>query len=62
MVERRRPQLQALAIGVKDPSTLPMDEVPGNAMPGYDNQKPLFIGHYWMKGRPMFTIGIDRLC
>ncbi|MBG22741.1 MAG: metallophosphoesterase [Idiomarinaceae bacterium] len=43
---------KALAIGVKDPSTLPMDEVPGNSMPGYDNQKPLFIGHYWMRGRP----------
>lgn len=46
------PSYQALAIGVKDPSCLPADHIPGEAMPGYDNQKPLFIGHYWMKGTP----------
>ncbi len=43
---------RALAVGVKDPSSLPEHQVPGDTMPGYDNQKPLFIGHYWMKGRP----------
>lgn len=43
---------QNLAIGVNDPSLLPDAKIPGDAMPGYDNQKPLFIGHYWMKGKP----------
>ena len=43
---------QALALGVHDVSTLPAGPIPGSAMPGYDNEKPLFIGHYWMKGKP----------
>mgnify|MGYP001178554192 CR=1 FL=1 len=43
---------QALAIGVKDKESLPSSDIPGSAMPGYDNPKPLFIGHYWMKGEP----------
>lgn len=25
-------------------------------MPGYDNQKPLFIGHYWLKASPYPTL------
>lgn len=43
---------RSLSIGVKDLSTLPDTNIPGDAMPGYDNEKPLFIGHYWMKGEP----------
>lgn len=43
---------RSLAIGVKDTSTLPDTPIPGDAMPGYDSQKPLFVGHYWMKGQP----------
>ena len=31
---------------------LPPDIVPDGLQPGYDNQKPLFIGHYWMHGTP----------
>jgi len=46
------PTYRNSAIGVKNPESLPKDVIPGNAMPGYDNQKPLFIGHYWMKGTP----------
>lgn len=42
----------SLSIGIKDPASLPDFDIPGDAMPGYDNQKPLFIGHYWMKGTP----------
>ena len=39
-------------MGVPSSSRLPTDPVPNGVMPGYDNQKPLFIGHYWMKGIP----------
>ncbi len=46
------PSYQGLAIGVHDLSCLPADNIPGDVMPGYDNKKPLFIGHYWMKGAP----------
>lgn len=31
---------------------LPLDIVPEGLQPGYDNHKPLFIGHYWMHGIP----------
>lgn len=43
---------RSLSIGIKDTSVLPNIDIPGDAMPGYDNQKPLFIGHYWMQGTP----------
>lgn len=43
---------QSLAIGVEDPDTLPNKVIPSRDMPGYYNKKPLFIGHYWMKGAP----------
>lgn len=26
--------------------------LPQGVLPGYDNAKPLFLGHYWMKGTP----------
>ncbi|CUS48026.1 MAG: putative phosphoesterase [Idiomarinaceae bacterium HL-53] len=41
-----------LAMGVPQPESLPDIEVPEGSMPGYDQKKPLFIGHYWMKGTP----------
>ncbi|HLV49285.1 MAG TPA: metallophosphoesterase [Aliidiomarina sp.] len=41
-----------LAIGVDDMSRLPTTEIDGAALPGYDNEKPLFLGHYWMRGKP----------
>ena len=31
---------------------IPHDPVPAHLQPGYDGSKPLFIGHYWMSGRP----------
>ncbi len=33
-------------------SDLPKTEIDGDALPGYDNKKPLFLGHYWMRGTP----------
>lgn len=41
-----------LAIGVDDLDALPESDIPGAALPGYDGAKPLFVGHYWMKGEP----------
>lgn len=41
-----------LAISVGDPSSLPNANIDSSALPGYDNQKPLFVGHYWMRGEP----------
>uniref|UniRef100_UPI004048B35C metallophosphoesterase n=1 Tax=Rheinheimera sp. TaxID=1869214 RepID=UPI004048B35C len=43
---------QDLAIGVPDVSILPNERVPSSQMPGYDNIKPLFIGHYWLHESP----------
>lgn len=43
---------RTLAIGVPDASALPDMAVPQDLMPGYDNVKPLFIGHYWLHGNP----------
>ncbi len=31
---------------------LPDLPVPEGVLPGYDNAKPLFFGHYWLKGEP----------
>lgn len=31
---------------------IPNDVVPQTLQQGYDQAKPLFIGHYWMQGRP----------
>ena len=31
---------------------IPHDPAPAHLQPGYDGEKPLFIGHYWMSGRP----------
>lgn len=31
---------------------IPHDPVPPHLQPGYDGLKPLFIGHYWMSGKP----------
>jgi Calcineurin-like phosphoesterase len=31
---------------------IPHVPVPDDIFPGYDGQKPVFVGHYWMKGEP----------
>ena len=41
-----------LAIGVDNLNELPEGNIPGADLPGYDGEKPLFVGHYWMKGKP----------
>jgi len=43
---------RALAIGVDDMNDLPTAEMDVSKLPGYDNKKPLFLGHYWMRGTP----------
>ncbi|RUO76351.1 metallophosphoesterase [Pseudidiomarina taiwanensis] len=41
-----------LALGVPKPHTLPDMELEAAEIPHYDANKPLFIGHYWMRGEP----------
>lgn len=42
-----------LAITREDISEfLPDSPIPPNVLFGYDREKPVFIGHYWLKGRP----------
>ncbi|RUO44271.1 metallophosphoesterase [Aliidiomarina taiwanensis] len=41
-----------LAVGAGPKGALPTQDIPGGALPGYDNKKPLFLGHYWMRGTP----------
>lgn len=31
---------------------IPHEPVASHILPGYDGKKPLFVGHYWMKGEP----------
>lgn len=31
---------------------IPHDPVEAHILPGYDGKKPVFVGHYWMKGEP----------
>lgn len=32
--------------------SLPADPVPAGLLPGYDNEKPVLFGHYWLTGEP----------
>lgn len=32
--------------------SIPHEPIPQDVLPGYDGEKPLFIGHYWMTGEP----------
>lgn len=32
--------------------TLPDGLVPGDVLPGYTDEKPVFVGHYWLRGTP----------
>jgi hypothetical protein len=41
----------AIAPG-QDSELLPDDPLPESARPGYAGDKPVFFGHYWMRGRP----------
>ncbi|PTU75218.1 metallophosphoesterase [Pseudomonas mangrovi] len=38
---------------------LPHEPIPADLQPGYDGAKPLFIGHYWMRGTP--TLLTDQI-
>ncbi|WP_404296941.1 metallophosphoesterase [Halomonas sp.] len=31
---------------------IPHDPIPEDLMPGYEGDKPLFVGHYWLSGTP----------
>jgi hypothetical protein len=31
---------------------IPDDLVDRQRLPGYDGEKPVFVGHYWLKGEP----------
>lgn len=31
---------------------IPHEPIPEDVLPGYDGEKPVFVGHYWMKGEP----------
>ena len=31
---------------------IPHEPVASHILPGYDGEKPVFVGHYWMKGEP----------
>jgi hypothetical protein len=31
---------------------IPHEPIPDDVLPGYDGEKPVFVGHYWMKGEP----------
>ncbi|KXS55525.1 MAG: metallophosphoesterase [Marinobacter sp. T13-3] len=31
---------------------IPHEPVASHVLPGYDGEKPLFVGHYWMQGEP----------
>ena len=33
-------------------ASLPHTAVPEHVLPGYDGNKPLFVGHYWLSGTP----------
>lgn len=44
---------QALAFVSKDVySQIPAHDLKNNPVPGYDNEKPVFVGHYWLSGIP----------
>lgn len=46
-----------VAIGAGDPKGIPPLEIAAADLPGYDNKKPLFMGHYWMRGTPSLQSG-----
>jgi len=31
---------------------IPHEPVASHILPGYDGEKPVFVGHYWMSGEP----------
>ena len=47
---------RSIALGVPNTDNLPDCTISSDKMPGYDNQKPLFIGHYWLKASPYPTL------
>src|SRR5690606_19542495 len=36
----------------KEIEKIPHTPVPGHVLVGYDGKKPVFVGHYWLKGMP----------
>ncbi|SAK84628.1 Bis(5'-nucleosyl)-tetraphosphatase PrpE [asymmetrical] [Caballeronia hypogeia] len=43
---------QAAFVPPHDKAQLPDTEIPGSARIGYSGDKPVFLGHYWLTGRP----------
>lgn len=39
-------------VGPETVDKIPDLSVPDGVLPGYDGKKPLFLGHYWLTGRP----------
>lgn len=58
--ETRTTYKQASLVNCELAAQLPDDPLPLHSLVNYDNQKPLFFGHYWMTGAPRI-LG-DRLC
>jgi len=42
----------AALVDASQRAALPSTALPTDALIGYSDEKPLFIGHYWMEGEP----------
>ena len=51
---------RAALVNVELAAQLPDEPIPLHSLVNYDNQKPLFFGHYWMTGAPRI-LG-EKLC
>lgn len=58
--ETRTTYKQASLVNTELAAQLPDEPIPLHSLVNYDNQKPLFFGHYWMTGAPRI-LG-DKLC
>lgn len=58
--ETRTTYKQASLVNAELAAQLPDDPIPLHSLVNYDNEKPLFFGHYWMIGAPRI-LG-DKLC
>lgn len=45
-------QLRLALVPASALPAIPHHLVPDGVLPGYDGAKPLFIGHYWLRGQP----------
>jgi len=39
-------------VPAEDIENIPHEPVEAHVLPGYDEEKPVFVGHYWMTGEP----------